>query len=91
MGKLMEKTNEWTLSMELRGLLINFANEIDLGYSHAVWQRKKYFISETLDEYMPQVLKLIKDHIRKSKPLSSYSDAQAALNEYEKALLEELK
>ena len=69
-----------TLSMELRGILTDLA--VDTG--------AEGFISETLDVYMPKIMKYITEYIKRNKPVSSYTDAQVELDKYQKNLLKDL-
>jgi len=69
--------------MDLRALLTDF--------QYQVQKRKKEFLSETLDIYMPKINAVIKSKIKSTKPISSYTDAQVGLDRWEKKLLEELE
>jgi len=71
-----------TLSMRLRALL----NE----YTYELYNKPYIDHFMILDSYMPKITAAIKQHIKDTKPVTSYTDAQVELNKWEKKLLEEL-
>ena len=71
-----------TLSMELRSLLTELIYDLE--------KDETLFTSEALDAYMPKINKLLKDYIKSTKPIEGRTDAQVAVDRWEKRLLEEL-
>ena len=72
-----------TLSMTLRSLITEIAFEYE--------SEENLFLPQLLDGYMPLIMEEIKSKIKSTKPIEGRTDAQVAVDRWEKKLLEELE